>query len=72
MMSHRYSMMVNMAKSLPPHGTRARYQHRTDPCHERCCCRANTGYQRVYRERTTPSVTVSAGGMTWEQLQAFR
>jgi hypothetical protein len=64
--------MVTMPNELPPHGTRARYQHRSHPCHKSCCCTPNTQYQRVYRERTTPSVTVTAGGMTWEQLQAFR
>lgn len=32
-----------------PHGTRERYQHRTDPCRCAACREANAAFQREYR-----------------------
>jgi hypothetical protein len=32
-----------------PHGTRARYNHRTDPCHCIACREANARYQQSRR-----------------------
>lgn len=34
---------------VPAHGTRNRYQHRTDPCHCRECTAANTLAVRTWR-----------------------
>lgn len=53
-LTHRYVIVVNMARSVDhPHGTRQRYQGARCRCSE--CTEANTRYQRLYRERTTPS-----------------
>ena len=39
------------AAPVPPHGTRARYNHRTDPCRCTRCRVANTRYIAAYRTR---------------------
>jgi hypothetical protein len=36
--------MARPRLELPPHGTRRRYQHRTDPCRLGCCTEANARY----------------------------
>jgi hypothetical protein len=44
--------MCDMCRApLPPHGTRARYEHRRHPCHEACCRRAHAEWTREYRLR---------------------
>ena len=36
---------------IPPHGTRARYHHRTERCRASCCAEANAEYLRRWRAR---------------------
>ena len=48
--SGRFSREGKRAK-LPPHGTRARYQHRTEPCHCGACTEANTKAVAEWRSK---------------------
>lgn len=36
-------------RKVVPHGTRARYNHRTEPCRCSACREANAAYQQVRR-----------------------
>lgn len=40
---------VDGRRKLPPHGTRQRYNHRTEPCRCGACTEANTQYRRDQR-----------------------
>lgn len=48
------------AGPLPDHGTRARYQHRTTPCHCDRCKAANTVAVRTWRYTGTTAQEVIA------------
>ena len=37
-------------RKYPPHGTRARYNHRSEPCRCSACTEANTVYERERRQ----------------------
>lgn len=37
-------------RKYPPHGTRARYNHRSEPCRCAACTEANTIYERDRRQ----------------------
>lgn len=41
--------MADRRRKYPPHGTRARYNHRSDPCRCPACTEANTTYERHRR-----------------------
>lgn len=43
------SMAGRPEQPLPPHGSRARYQHRRQPCSCPECTGANARYQAAYR-----------------------
>jgi hypothetical protein len=55
---------------MAPHGTRARYEHRTNPCHCALCTEANRNYQRGYRlhlRGSDLSAFVAGSTTTWAQ-----
>jgi hypothetical protein len=52
--------MLAVVANLPAHGTRYRYNHRTDPCRCPRCRKGNAAYMRAHRaERRTEHVTDS-------------
>ena len=53
-------------RSVPPHGTRARYVHRTLRCRCPACTRANTAYIRGYRFAVARAAPWHP--RTWRQL----
>jgi hypothetical protein len=64
-------------RSHAPHGTRARYNHRTDPCHCPACTEANTLYERERRRDAARQATGErpmvddAGNVTAWELPLF-
>ncbi len=54
-----------VAVALPSHGTRARYNNRTNPCRCPECTAANARYMRGYRNRPTgPSLPLAHRDVT--------
>lgn len=58
-------MPMKGTRVIPPHGTRARYNHRDLEvrCRLACCAAANTHYQRVYRAEGATTFTTRPDGL---------
>ena len=56
-------MATDRRRKFPPHGTRARYNHRTDPCRCAACTEANTLDARERRAEEAARAAEAARGV---------
>jgi hypothetical protein len=61
---------VSTVRVVPPHGTRARYLHRTLTCRCAACTAENTAYMADYRRRLARAAGVRHAAYVQLQLPA--